>query len=179
MKRMGAVLSHSDPFGLKVCFKGSKRQVRELKAGLEEATGTRISIDDNNCVSSFEPTEAQGFENVQTILADLVGSETVFTLQYADEQRHLTSYFGEELGGYTAGIIRSEVGRRWYRSGSRLSCMLGGSGYAYYSLPGLIAHELLGHGSGVVAKGRPASERAAVKVENAVHSARGEPTRCR
>jgi hypothetical protein len=100
-----------------------------------------------------------------------VGAEETYSVLFGDEAEHFTSYF--DPATRTAGILRSEVGRRWYTGGNRFQCMLGGSARPFYSLPGLLGHELLGHGSGQT------TERGAIRIENLVHRARGEVPRCR
>ena len=45
-----------------MCYSGSARQVQELKSGTEEATGTTITLDDNNCVAGYESTGAEGYD---------------------------------------------------------------------------------------------------------------------
>lgn len=151
---------------MKVCFRGTAEEIRELRKGLEDATGTSITLEDN-CISDYEPTGAKGYETLQEILGQLVNSRLTYTLMYGDPNAHFTSYYDAKTRA--AGILKTEIGKRWYWGEGFLACtLLIGRRYAYYNLPGLIAHELLGHGSG----------QNAVQVENLVHSARGELRRC-
>jgi hypothetical protein len=47
-------VTYGDPYGLKVCYKGTRSQVQRLKSGTEEATGTSITLDTDNCISALE-----------------------------------------------------------------------------------------------------------------------------
>lgn len=163
-----------------MCYSGSARQVQELKSGTEEATGTTITLDDNNCVAGYESTGAEGYEEIQGIFGGLVASDLVFGVRY-DRPDESDGYFTSNFdrATRTAIILQGEVGRRWYQTGNWFTCgVFGGSPGPYYTLGGLVAHELLGHGSGVLSAGSPASERQASRVENLYHAARGQPRRC-
>jgi len=155
---------------LKVCFKGTSEEISTLRNGLETATGSAISLDKGNCISEHHPTGATGFKKLQQILGTLVASDETYTVLFGNEDKHLYSYYDQATR--TAGILRSEIGRAWYVGGSPLRCRFGGSARPFYSLPALLGHELLGHGSGQT------TERGAIQVENLVHGALGEVPRC-
>jgi hypothetical protein len=161
-------------------YSGSARQIQELKSGTEEATGTTITLDDNNCVAGFEPTGDQGYEELQTIFGGLVASDLVFGVRFdrPDEaDRYFTSNFDRDTR--TAIVLQYEVGRRWYQTGNWFTCgVFGGLPGPRYTLGGLVAHELLGHGGGVLSTGSPSGERQAIRVENLYHEARHQLRRC-
>ena len=167
----GDPVNNADPFGLKICFRGSEEDIATLREGLEGATGTTINLGSGNCVSGYEATGAEGYEELQAILGQLVDADETYSVIFGDDSKHFYSHYHEP--SRTAGIIRQNIGNLPYRHGGWFSCMLGGSGFGYHSLPSLVGHELLGHGSGRLSK------RSAIRVENLVHRARGEFPRCR
>lgn len=45
-------MNHSDPFGERVCFRGSKESILRQRAATERATGTTFDLDDDNCAKN-------------------------------------------------------------------------------------------------------------------------------
>jgi RHS repeat-associated protein len=166
----------TDPFGLKVCFKGSEEDVGELKSGAESASGTKITLDKGNCVASWESDGRKGFEELQARFGTMVSSRTTYSVMFDNETKHFSSNWQPAWGNpsNTAVIVREDYQGGTYNRGYRFApCWLTGGVYdASQSLGGLIAHELLGHGGGA------STEPGARGWENRYHAARGEPRRC-
>ena len=176
----GDPVNFSDPFGLKVCFKGTAEQVSTLKEGLEGATSTTIQIDKGNCVTGFEASGEEGFEDLQTRLAILVAADDTYSLE-----------MGEPLGGKddlltassawfdpvsnTATIGRNAPRNNPYRTRGILGLC---HRKVNATLPAFITHELLGHGLHWEMYGRRSSQQYAVDVQNRYHRAVGEAQRC-
>lgn len=168
----GDPINGSDPFGLKVCFKGSRNEVNELREGTERAVGGHITRDDNNCVSTFSvDPEKRGYGELQAGFLSLVDAEAIYSVQFGAEESRFYSSFNPNTR--TATILRGDYRGGFYYSGNRITCALfGGHRSAPHSLPGLIVHELIGHGT------RGGSEPGARRIENLYHRAAGEPLRC-
>lgn len=158
---------------MKVCYQGTAKDVQSLKSGTEDATGTRITLDDSNCVESFEATGAEGFEEIQQRFGAQVASRTVFTVQY-DSGQFFSSYDSRTA---TANIHPGDVGGGYRVPGRFMGCYPFGRAGGTFTLGALIAHELIGHGSGQLT-GRAHGQAESIRVENLYHAARGEPPRC-
>jgi uncharacterized protein RhaS with RHS repeats len=164
----GDPINFTDPFGLKVCFHGSG-----LREATEEATGTSITVGDDGCVASWEASGADGFDEIQAVFGRLVDSEDYFHLAY-NHDKGGSSSFKQIKGGWLASINPRyyETPVVYYSFGLRDS----------FTAPQLVAHELIGHGSGVVNPGimgllfgpRPAGERTAKRYENLYNRAVGK-----
>ncbi len=173
----GDPVNFADPFGLKVCFRGSSTQVGELRRGTEDATGTRIALDRENCVASYSRTGEPGFDEIQQRFGAMVNSSLDFGVEFGDPRQAFASHFNPDRT--TAVILRGDYRGGFYRTGNRFTCaMFGGTGSAYWTLGSLIAHELIGHGGPIAKGGSGASQREAIRIENLYHVARGQPRRC-
>jgi len=171
---------YTDPFGLKVCFRGTKSDVGKLKEGLQDATNTSITLDADNCLSGFEAREGKGFESLQARLDVLVRSDATYGVQ-----------FGEPVGGpgdvltarnawFNRGDNTVTIGRNAPVTQSYPVAGLLGVCYrrAPASMASLMTHELLGHAGYKELYGGRSGEPYAVRVQNEYHSAVGEPARC-
>ncbi|MGH7653689.1 MAG: hypothetical protein ACREN6_03410, partial [Gemmatimonadaceae bacterium] len=160
----------SDPFGLKVCFNGSRADIQIQKMGTEEATNTNITLGDDNCVQSYDARAGKGYEELQDRFGTEVSSSNTYNVRFgARGERYFSGWDPSKM---TAVIVRSDVGGFSYQTGSgAASCALR-PGVASATLGSLIAHELLGHGL------YNGSEISARRIENLYHAARGEQRRC-
>jgi RHS repeat-associated protein len=159
----------TDPFGLKLCFLGEQGEVDELRRGTEDATNTIIVLDRRNCVVKWEARGREGFEELQDRFGEMVSSLIVFKVRFAGEGQN--SHFLRETN--TARVRRGDIGFP-YEAGLGAFCPVGFTGQ--FTLGAMIAHELLGHGAGVVRQGRPYVD--AIGLENLYHVARNQRTRC-
>lgn len=149
----------------------------ELKKGTEDATGTRITLDRDNCVGSYTPTGEKGFDEIQSRFGLMVASKTEFGVEFGDPRELFYSKFDDLQN--TALILRGDFEGGFYPTGNRFTCaMFGGLGSANQTLGGLIAHELIGHGAGVAIGDRAALQPEAIRIENLYHAARNQRPRC-
>lgn len=163
--------SFTDPFGLAVCFKGSAEQVDSLKRGLEDATGSHIDIGADNCITEVRGAPSGPRKALRDILRKMVQSGTVFGVEFGAEGESMSSHFDPMTNN--AVILRGDAYRGWYNRSGRCFGTLG------LHTPGsVIAHELLGHGVGVIEQGHPYEGSVAVSVENMYHQAFGQAPRC-
>jgi RHS repeat-associated protein len=168
----GDPINYSDPFGLRVCFKGNSDQdVRELRQAAEAATNTTITLDKSNCVKSWHANGAKGFEDLQARFGEQVASEDTYYVQFADSNAFQSNY---DPATRTASLKRKDVGTP-YDYGGFWSCLTGWNDQTPFDLPALFVHELLGHGTGGF-WGR--FQAHAIWVENKYHRAVNGRTRC-
>jgi RHS repeat-associated protein len=165
-----------DPFGLKVCFEGTKAQKDSLKQAFEDATNTTIAVDGKGCVVSATPRGRSGFEEIQRRFFAMIApiAETFKAILVDGASRFdpatLTIYVSRDAERYfmelgTGGACRS---------------------FAVLStLGGKAAHEGIGHGylkvlgGGLWGEGdRQRAEADAINIENQYLSASGKPGRC-
>ncbi len=168
----GDPVNFSDPFGLRVCFKGDARKRQELQEAAENAINADIEVDKHWCVTGVTARPGEGFESLRKEFQELVGDPSTFSAQFADGRA--VSHFDPDTR--TAIINPLDIQRRRYVSGSLVACFLGGSGTATFSVPAILVHELIGHGSGMVGGGKPWG--AGVWAENQYHAAYRESRRC-
>lgn len=157
----------TDPFGLKVCFSGSRQEVRRLKAAAENATGTDIVLDDENCV--LEATARSGteaFREAQAGFADMVQSADTFTIRFS---RELSQTIGRTVK------IFQDYAALSYDAWRKGACV---SRTATPSLAQVTAHELA-HVYPVARGESMAGNADAMRLENVYNASRGRPIRCR
>ncbi len=169
----GDPISFSDPFGLKVCFQGDPDQRAKLKSAAERATNTSIQTDDAGCVTGFARGTGEGYGDLQDAFADMVGDSATFSVKLGNDKDGVSSF---DPRTKTATINPLDIGRKRYISGGFFACIVGGSGTAPFSMASIVAHELIGHGSGMAGGGKPSPS--GIWAENQYHAAVGEPRRC-
>ncbi len=166
----GDPVAYSDPFGLKVCYRGVGRSA--LRSATEQATGSTLSLDDSGCIDDIGVADTSSkYNEARQRLQALVDAPETYTVA-------LTGRGSNYEAGWI-GIDRSDVGRPYEMMYDAGVCALGSA----ESLPSLIAHELLGHAFGsrhltYRLQGRWGMEQYAMSAENAYHSAVREPIRC-
>lgn len=161
----------TDPFGLRICFLGTQKEVQELKEGTEEATKTIIVLDRKNCVVKWEARGREGFEEIQARFAEMADpTTTVFKVRFAGEGQ--SSKFLPETN--TARVRRGDIGFLYF-SGIGAACTIR---TGRFTLGAIVLHELVGHGYNVLTTGEPAGQREAIRIENLYHSARNQLPRC-
>lgn len=129
-------------------------------------------LDDEGCVSAYEPQGGKRYRRLQQAFGDMVNADDVFRVDFGE---------GDRISGFDpdtrmATINPLDIQRKRYVSGSVLACAFGGSSTAAFSLPSILTHELIGHGSPMASGLKPA--RSALWAENLYHAAVGEPRRC-
>jgi RHS repeat-associated protein len=193
----GDPVSYSDPFGLKVCYRGSAAEVSRLRAATEEATGAAVYLDSENCISGVGLSMNSGLRGLRNRLALLSSVDdryyVYFNRGFFDSNAEVLSGTGEVESAARTNIDcpgtvcprNIEIGSRWavrYQSTVIFGrCMPWGS--TRPTLGQIIAHELLGHGFEYYAytpdANRRLSEMHTVRsVDNVYNSAMGRPQRC-
>jgi RHS repeat-associated protein len=155
----------TDPFGLRACYEGSDSDVDALRRGTEKATGSRIELDAENCVSKTESNDDRKYDRIRTLFQHLVSSKNTYTLAYSLED----SYYDPHARA--AFVLRSDPNHTQYD--------VCGGGRATFSLGAIIAHELIGHGGSTASELLLFPETWGRKAENWYHAAAGgEQKRC-
>jgi RHS repeat-associated protein len=179
----GDPVNYSDPFGLTVCFRGN--HIRRAVDAVERATGSRITLDDNNCISKIEaiskdPRHAALRGRLQTMAED---TKTHFGVEIYDAVPPFKAtkvFVGTDLTVHIGSDAQDAFANRYATPLWGLCIPKTGPP----SNAAFVAHELLGHlyGQYLIWKrtGMPAptGERYARAWENLYHRAVGEPIRC-
>jgi RHS repeat-associated protein len=176
----------ADPFGLKVCFRGSASDVRTLREATEKATGTSITLGEDNCVVSFKSRGQKGFSELQKRFGALVDSKFTHSIQITEPLGGPQDKWTMTRAKYDGNFREVLVGRNWLGSPAnryetrRLpiwGCFWRGGAASHAAL---MAHELLGHAyyqdrnNFSQASGEPYARL----IENEYHAAVGQPLRC-
>ena len=176
----GDPVNFSDPFGLKVCGR-----TPSLRRGIERAVNADIEWDEGGCVSSLDDVTFKGGSSwaaVQGAFSGMVTSQDVWTV--APGTRNTISPLGCPQGRCswfdhdtrTAYIFSADYGPRgatYNRCG-----IIGWFVNGRYDLPGLIAHELMGHGRW---SGTPFASHQSYRLwqaENVYNQSNGRPLVC-
>jgi len=165
----------TDPFGLKVCYKGTESDVQGLKEASEQATGSTITLDDQNCVSKVESNGNKKYDKIRGRFQGQVDATETYSVQYDRSGQHFTSHY--DAATRTAYIIPGDVGTSYNTGHWFAPCWLTDGVYdSPKDLASLIAHELIGHGG--ENRGAGAGQPTAIHWENQYHGAVGQPQRC-
>jgi hypothetical protein len=168
---------------LKVCYRGTARQVQRLKAATEQATESTITLeresDGRQCISGMEVSgKSKTLEYAR--LEEMVGSEAadITVAFHPGLWGGRQSYAQHALGGRVGRLLITPheplaYPTRWFGSGP---CWGSASG----TLPAVIAHELIGHiyHQTVARPGVDSGEPYAIAWENRYHARAKEPLRC-
>jgi RHS repeat-associated protein len=170
----GDPVNFGDAFGLKVCFRGAGR--RALVRATEEATGSTITLDSENCIASVSVADTSlGYAILRSRLMDLVGDPETYTVALTGRGSHFdpaSKWIGVDLNDFGAWYKRLDVNGQ---------CAAGPPGW---SLPALLSHELLGHAFGNRGwwyrniRGTASRENYGMAAENVYHGVAKEPVRC-
>ena len=146
----GDPVSYADPYGLKVCIKGSASELGALRSAAEGATGAAIYLDKENCISSVGATMHRSLRGIRNRLVFLNDRKETFAVgfEFTDtnfESRceNVDSHFCQEDQTVTINQLDFEV----RHAASYPSCSIFGrlGGTVGHSGETIIAHELLGH----------------------------------
>jgi RHS repeat-associated protein len=157
----GDPVTYSDPYGLKVCYQGSRAEVNALRGATEQATGAAVFLDRNNCVSAVGNSMNSGLRGLRNRLTALASSDDVYNVSFGkrgdETEAEVLSGQGWVQQSYTGGRpdcrgavcpYSVQIGSGWadrYRSTQIFGlCMPWGS--TPNDLAQVVAHELLGHG---------------------------------
>jgi RHS repeat-associated protein len=73
----------TDPFGLNVCFTGTREEVAELRAATENATNRMLLLNRSNCVVSSVSRGNESFDRIRGMMFEgLVKASATFTVRY-------------------------------------------------------------------------------------------------
>ena len=76
----GDPVNNIDPFGLKVCFKGSAAEIRALRHAAEQATGAAIWLDRGGCITAVGNSMSRGLRGLRDRLNYLAGVPGVYNV---------------------------------------------------------------------------------------------------
>lgn len=174
----GDPVNYSDPYGLKVCYRGTAQQRTDLKTATEQATNTTITLDRSGCIVRATPNatgQNRDFRSLQRRLNNVIGDRDVHTVQFGSCPEGDSAC----INPFTNSINISPVDPTGYypaEGEGGFGCRLHPRDQPF-SRPAAVVHELLGHAE---APGlRQIYEPRARDVENEYHRAVGETTRCR
>jgi len=172
----------TDPFGLKVCGGDDA-----LRTGVEKAVNATITWDQEGCVSDLTNVtfhDSDHWTSTQGTFAEMVTSNHTWRAVWGDPNEPTNvSPFGCPEGHCsnfdpdtrTAFIFHSDIGTaRYHRCG-----FWGALGFeGTYTLGGLVSHELISHGRGLMSGRSSHSYFSFWTAENEYHTANDEPTAC-
>jgi RHS repeat-associated protein len=141
----GDPVNHSDPFGLRVCFKGSGSERRRLQRATEGAIEADLTVGDDGCVTDVAPWRLVQQNGLLGLFEMLQQASSDYFIAFAPAGCGSPgSCFNPRL--QTAFIREGDIGRYYRGSGS--PCWIGGIGSnnGQFTLESIIVHELLGHG---------------------------------
>ena len=183
----GDPVSYSDPYGLKVCYKGSASQVHQLRRGTEDAVGASVTLDRENCISGIgdgSKSKAELRDRLEH-LAFGIGDHTVEVLFEAGPggSARQQSYAFVENIHFPAGRKGVSIGTGFANANYAtrlLSICFGFVKTVSPTLGSIMAHELLGHSYGQSLSGftRATGEAYALAAGNIYERAAGMPERC-
>lgn len=169
-------VSYRDPFGLKMCFAGTRSEVRQLESIAKTATNSSFRLDRDNCVieSSVRSLGNSRFGSLRSLFNEYVNSEDyTFTVRFTRDASSTQTPFHINI------FIDAED--RGYPTGSAYGQCDGGMASMRYAQ--LFAHEMIHHDAQLDGKPLPAGtpeeeRRAIIRGDNAFNAAVGRPLRC-
>jgi RHS repeat-associated protein len=171
----GDPVNFSDPFGLKLCFRGDGGDVRRLKQITQDATNTTFGLDKENCVDagSVRSGGDKSFDGIRAGFVGLVGATSTFDVAFGAEPE------SPQYSPYRISVFR-DADALAYSTGAWGKC---DGGRAAFGFAQVMAHELVHHfsvasGSGMTGGVRGENE-AVRRGDNVVNAAIGRPLRCR
>jgi RHS repeat-associated protein len=186
----GDPVSYSDPFGLKVCAKGLRAQ-----RALQNVMNADIEWDKDGCVDDDRKVHPRPrrrkdmYADIELmgVFRQMIWNDRTITLVLEPAPRGIrgcdfnTSCYDEVNNiAYVdpADTMLMNADGFVYRDGvSYRGCGFLKTGQ--YTLDGLVAHEFIGHGSGLPLRGVVHRHPAAFGIENLYHRAVGGTERCR
>jgi RHS repeat-associated protein len=162
--------SFTDPFGLKVCFSGTRYQIKQLSTATKNATGTDFALDSDNCVieGSLRSRGHEELAGIQAEFMDMVKSPDTFTFAFTRiyTSRQIHRFRIDAFTNYSALA---------YSINANGKC---GGAHEPWDLNQVIAHEMYHHAP--VTRGLPMDpdENKATDQENAFNRFAGRPIRC-
>jgi RHS repeat-associated protein len=190
----GDPVSYADPYGLKVCFQGSKSEVGELRAAAEGATGAAIHLDKQNCISSVGNPMVRSLRGLRDRLEFLRRHSETFNVGFTFTESDFHSAC-DNAGSHfcpidlSVTIDQTDIGER-LEAPSYFGCSIVGpfqtqpAGFGWgnplaHSGETIIAHELLGHAWANATGVKERGESLAIRAENVFRtSGRGGRARC-
>jgi RHS repeat-associated protein len=160
----GDPVTNYDPDGLAVCGR-----TRHERRRIEETYSVDIAWDNNGCVSEQDSVRRVGsssYSELQDGFLELVEDFRTFTVSFSWSIWHPRSWQGSRFykegeNRYIAYIDPADTrASYWYEDAN--SCR----GRSLWGVHALIAHELTGHGLGIVRHGRASSQQHAIEWEN-------------
>ena len=158
----------SDPFGLKVCFSGSKAQIDRLHDAAEAAVNADLSLDKSNCVSGMTSRGDTSFNRIRARFDGLVNSDQTFTAQFSSD------FQSGQFDSHTINIFEhaDAMGYPAMKNGKCTRDAVSAD------IPQVMAHELWHHYNVSVTGRMDGREMKAVGAENIYLRAAGRPERC-
>ncbi|HSF29641.1 MAG TPA: RHS repeat-associated core domain-containing protein [Candidatus Tectomicrobia bacterium] len=165
-------VSYSDPFGLKVCFRGNTpAENTKLRQTAEQATDTKIKVDSRNCVKkvTFQGSKNESLAVLADNFINLVKSDELYTVKFtpeADSPQHNTHV----------------INIAYMAEGLAYATMVNGTcvdNQRAYSFPQVFAHELFHHRTVPFTGKMDGNENNSVAAENVYNDFAGRPRRCK
>jgi RHS repeat-associated protein len=78
----GDPVSYGDPYGLKVCFRGTAGEVEALRSATEEAVSADVTLDSNNCISEVGAARNRSLAALRNRLALLAGVNDKYEVRF-------------------------------------------------------------------------------------------------
>ena len=193
----GDPVSYGDPYGLKVCFRGTAGEVEALRLATEEAVSAEVTLDSNNCISEVGAARNRSLAALRNRLALLAGVDDRYEVRFekgpGEREEDILAGTGQIRQSWSlnprncpANVCprRVQIGSGWrvpYRS-TRIMGFCAWRGSTPPTLAHVVVHELLGHGFENYAYGPAANSLSEMfTIRHADHifeAAVGLPQRC-
>jgi RHS repeat-associated protein len=180
----GDPVTYSDPYGLKVCYRGTAKQVQRMKMATEEATGSTITLasesDGRQCISDLDLNVRAATETYARLKEMAENKGVDITLEPNPVRWDRQSYAQHAEGGRIGRVRLTQTTPMGYWSNvsvfGRNVCVGRSSG----TLAAVVAHELIGHiyHQTIARPGTDSGEPYAIYWENMYHARAGEKSRC-
>lgn len=165
----GDPVNLGDPFGLRVCFTGTRSEIRTLRQGTEQAIGASITLDRENCVKSVGDLKDKKDQRrrLRRFFLNLHESDATFSVRFSRQAE------SEQIDPYAIDVFeRAPATAYWtWHNGKCIA-------QTAFTYPQVIAHELAHHNPVAFGGAMDRDGDRAVGYENLYLKAAGRPERC-
>lgn len=165
-------VTFTDPFGLKVCFRGNtSAENAKLKEAAEQATDTKIQVDSRNCVKkvTFQGKSNEALAVLADYFMNLVKSDDLYTVKFTPEA---------DSPQWNPRVINIAYTAEGLAYATKVNGKCLDDQFAH-SFPQVFAHELFHHRTVPFTGKMDDNENNSVAAENVYNDFAGRPRRCK
>jgi RHS repeat-associated protein len=161
-------VNFSDPFGLRVCFKGTRFEIKQLSTAIRNASDTDFDLDKQNCVTNVRSRGHKQLDKIRAGFQDLVNSDATFEVRFTRifNSTQIDPYAVEAFEKYSALAYSTTINGRCVPESER------------WDLNQVMAHELYHHFPVAQGQAMDYDENKATQQENVFNRYAGRPIRC-